>query len=343
MTYNINSNDALEVTNPEYGLITKKVGDAQPVKLSLEDLEKELTVLAKVIAAKTPANPKTTAKKSSTKFSDEEIKAEFVKYSKEESKKEVSERQIGGGLRTKVKEMAESGTEFLVKEGGDGKAISAKEAAKEKLRDFVDKHVIYKEGTNKSYFLDKLAEYSAIGVAVKAVKASFNDKVEKKVGKTEIDQEAFSKMPQDHQRQMRISFRGVYFGRAFLNSFANCEFDGDCNFSDIAASKNKFANCTFGETCTPQQAKELAKLGPDNLYGCKFSEEFIAKLGNEDEQQKFKDALKIDGDLVDGFYKSADKEQVSRKTKAGEGPRPQPIFEPIVAFKIKEAQQERVQ
>jgi len=337
VTYNTDLNNELSVENPQHGLIKKQVDDEKPVELSLEDLEKELIVLSKVIAEKTPApktaNPKPAtskpkAKKSSTKFSNEEIRVEFVKYSKEESKKEVSERQIGEGLRTKVKAIAESGTEFLVKEGGDGQAISAKEAAKEKLRDFANNHVTYKEGTDKGDFLDKLAEYSAKGVAVKAVKASFNDKVEKQVGKTEIDQEAFSKMPKDHQRHMRISFKGVYFGNAFLNSFANCEFDGDCNFSDIAASKNKFANCTFGETCTPQQAKELAKLGPDNLYGCKFSEEFIEKLGDETEQQKFKDALKISGDVVDGFYKSADKKPDSK-------------FEPISAFKIKEVQQAR--
>jgi len=128
-------------------------------------------------------------------------------------------------------------------------------------------------------------------------------------------------LKENYQRHTRCDFNGVDFSAAFMNSFANCKFTGNCNFGNSTINKPKFVNCVFDNSLSPEQAKEISKLDPQNLIGCKFGENFVKSLGGNAEQEAFKKSLGIKGKAnSEGFY---------------EVPKPYQILKPLSVFQLK--------
>lgn len=275
------------------------------------------------------------------------MEAGYKKYVKDESHKDTERRELGDDVKNKITESIKNSDKLLVNE--KGVELTAKEAAKQKLQDF---------GTVKSGSLDKIAGMSAQSVATKAVKASFNEKSGRRVmqagveGKDEhgkiIEGQADFDGDKNYHRYGRIHFKGIDFNKAdetedgkegkksFMNNFANCEFDGACDFKDFALNKNKLLNCIFGNECSDEQARiqaaELIKLDSHNIAKCRFTEGFVNSLGNQ-EQEAFKDKFGI-GELGDdGFYKTKEVEIKVNPVKAAKGV-PQVAIKPTSAIRV---------
>jgi len=191
------------------------------------------------------------------------------------------------------------------------KALSALEAAAAKIK--VLKAKIIPE--NLSEDLEKsLLEITAKAIESRAAKA------QQIISKPNNQINALV-LKENYQRHTRCDFNGVDFSAAFMNSFANCKFTGNCNFGNSTINKPKFANCVFDDSLNAKQAKEISKLDPQNLIGCKFGENFVKSLGGNAEQEAFKKSLGIKGKAnSEGFY---------------EVPKPNQILKPLTVFQLK--------
>ena len=142
---------------------------------------------------------------------------------------------------------------------------------------------------------------------------------------SQINAEAFK---ENYQRHTRCDFKDANFKDAFMNSFANCKFSGNCNFANSTINKPKFVNCVFDGSLNAKQAKEISKLDPQNLIGCKFGENFVKSLGGNAEQEAFKKSLGIKEKAnSEGFY---------------EVPKPNQTSKPLSVFQLKASTQSKL-